>query len=328
MGNAIPPDLLLFVQTPSTVAGHFSTGSPCTVRDPASARACTHPCPASATVGPPLTPERKRRHMSSCLVVQHLEPESSYAIGEALSSSGIDVDQRRTHTGAPLPRTLDGFDGLVVMGGPMSADSDDGFPTRRQELDLLSEAVELGLPTLGVCLGAQLLAAATGGRVLRGASGPEIGWGPVRLEATAADGHVLWPRHRANCRCSTGTAIPSTSPPVGSSWPRTTGTTTRRSASAQGVGLPVPPGGRRAGGSGLRLRLRSRSGRAGHHPRRSPGRDAHRVGRLEVHRRPVLDRFAALVRGRSPRPRRRPTWPAACPDRGRPDPPERSFSTA
>ena len=129
--------------------------------------------------------------MSSCLVVQHLEPESSYAIGEALSAAGIDVDQRRTDAAEPLPETLDSFDGLVVMGGPMSADSDDGFPTRRQELALLAEAVELGLPTLGVCLGAQLLAAATGGRILRGASGPEIGWAPVRLQATAADDLLL-----------------------------------------------------------------------------------------------------------------------------------------
>ena len=129
--------------------------------------------------------------MSSCLVVQHLEPESSYAIGQALTSAGIEVDQRRTDTAESLPGTLDGYDALVVMGGPMAADSDDGFPTRRQELALLAEAVELGLPTLGVCLGAQLLAAATGGRVLRGATGPEIGWAPVRFEAPAADDLLL-----------------------------------------------------------------------------------------------------------------------------------------
>lgn len=129
--------------------------------------------------------------MSSCLVVQHLEPEPSYAIGEAMTSVGVEVDQRRTDTGESLPDTLDGFDGLVIMGGPMSADSDDGFPTRRHELSLLVQAVELGLPTLGVCLGAQLLAAATGGRIRRGASGPEIGWAPVRLQAAAADDLLL-----------------------------------------------------------------------------------------------------------------------------------------
>jgi len=129
--------------------------------------------------------------LSSCLVVQHLEPESAYAIGEALAAAGIDVDQRRTDLAEPLPETLDGFGGLVVMGGPMAADSDDGFPSRHHEIALLAEAVELGLPTLGVCLGAQLLAVATGGRILRGASGPEIGWAPVRLQSGADDDVLL-----------------------------------------------------------------------------------------------------------------------------------------
>ena len=129
--------------------------------------------------------------MSRCLIVQHLEPESSYAIGEALASSGIEVDRRRTDIAEPLPEALDGYDGLVVMGGPMSADSDDGFPTRRQELALLGKAVELGVPTLGVCLGAQLLAMATGGRIHRGTAGPEIGWAPVRFEAPAVDDLLL-----------------------------------------------------------------------------------------------------------------------------------------
>jgi GMP synthase-like glutamine amidotransferase len=129
--------------------------------------------------------------MASCLVIQHLEPESSYAIGEALAAVGVEVDQRRTDVAEPLPDTVAGFDGLVVMGGTMSADSDDRFPTRRQELALLTEAVELGLPTLGVCLGAQLLAAATGGRVLRGDTGPEIGWAPVLFESAATDDLLL-----------------------------------------------------------------------------------------------------------------------------------------
>ncbi len=129
--------------------------------------------------------------MVSCLIIQHLEPESSYAIGRAMADIGITVDQRRTDTADPLPRSLEAYEGLVVMGGPMSADSDDGFPTRRQELALLAEAVELGLPTLGVCLGAQLLAAATGGRILRGDTGAEIGWAPVLFHAAAADDHLL-----------------------------------------------------------------------------------------------------------------------------------------
>lgn len=124
--------------------------------------------------------------MRSCLVVQHVEPEGSYAIGEALDAGGVETVVCRIYAGQPLPPHLAGFDGLVVMGGPMSATSDEGFRTRRQEMGLLGEAVRLGLPTLGVCLGAQLLAAATGGRVMASPAGPEIGWAPVRFVAAAA----------------------------------------------------------------------------------------------------------------------------------------------
>jgi GMP synthase-like glutamine amidotransferase len=116
----------------------------------------------------------------SCLVIQHVECEGSFAIGAALSSAGVTVDTRKVFAGDPLP-DVSMFDGLVVMGGPMSACSDDGFPTRASEIGLISDALDRGILTLGVCLGAQLLAVAAGGSVFAGDAGPEIGWGPVDL---------------------------------------------------------------------------------------------------------------------------------------------------
>jgi GMP synthase-like glutamine amidotransferase len=121
----------------------------------------------------------------SCLVVQHVEPERPYAIAEALGAAGVALDIRRTFAGEPVPPDASGFAGVVVMGGPMSARADAGFPSRRAELALLADAVRRAVPTLGVCLGAQLLALAGGGRVLPGAAGPEIGWGPVELTEEA-----------------------------------------------------------------------------------------------------------------------------------------------
>jgi len=121
----------------------------------------------------------------SCLVVQHVELERPYAIGDALGAAGVALDVRRVFAGEPLPPDAAGLAGVVVMGGPMSARADAGFPSRRAELDLLADAVRRAVPTLGVCLGAQLLALAGGGRVLSGAAGPEIGWGPVELTEDA-----------------------------------------------------------------------------------------------------------------------------------------------
>jgi GMP synthase-like glutamine amidotransferase len=120
--------------------------------------------------------------MSTCLVVQHAEPESAFAIADALKAAGVNVDTRRVYEGDALPETLTGLDGLVVMGGPMAAYSDEGFPSRNAELILVGDAINSGKPTLGVCLGAQLVAVAAGGSSYSGTSGGEIGW--LRVTAT------------------------------------------------------------------------------------------------------------------------------------------------
>jgi GMP synthase-like glutamine amidotransferase len=117
----------------------------------------------------------------NCLVIQHVAPEPAFAIAEALSGAGVGIDTRRVFAGDGVPADGTGFEGLVVMGGPISAASDDGFPTRAAEIALIASALERGMPVLGVCLGAQLLAAAGGGLVFPGASGPEVGWGGVEL---------------------------------------------------------------------------------------------------------------------------------------------------
>ena len=130
--------------------------------------------------------------MPTCLVIQHLPPEGPYLIAEALENAGISVELCQVFAGDRPAASLDGYDGLVVMGGPMSAASDDGFPTRAAEIDLLEDALERRLPALGVCLGAQLLAIAAGGKVYPGAEGPEIGWAPVSLVVAEAEQDPLF----------------------------------------------------------------------------------------------------------------------------------------
>jgi GMP synthase-like glutamine amidotransferase len=126
--------------------------------------------------------------MANCLVVQHVVPEPSLAIGEALARAGIGADVRRTFAGDAVPSDAAAHQGVVVMGGPMSACSDEGFASRQAEVALLRDALARGRPTLGVCLGAQLLALAAGGGVYPGADGPEVGWSDVEfLPACAGD---------------------------------------------------------------------------------------------------------------------------------------------
>ena len=112
-------------------------------------------------------------------------------LGDALVAAGVHLRMCRVYAGDPVPAGCEGLSGLVVMGGPMSAASDQDFPTRQAELLLLQRALGIGLPVLGICLGAQLLALAAGGRVFPGARGPEIGWGDVDLTPAAADDALL-----------------------------------------------------------------------------------------------------------------------------------------
>ncbi|MFA5890656.1 MAG: gamma-glutamyl-gamma-aminobutyrate hydrolase family protein [Actinomycetota bacterium] len=100
----------------------------------------------------------------SVLVIQHLDPEGPHSIAHALRAASVRwMLHRADWESGPLPRARD-LAGLVVMGGPASAYSDENFPTRAAELSLIAECLRAEVPILGVCLGAQLLAAAAGAR--------------------------------------------------------------------------------------------------------------------------------------------------------------------
>jgi GMP synthase-like glutamine amidotransferase len=128
---------------------------------------------------------------ATCLVIEHLATEGPYVLGDHLRASGVTLDRRALVAGDEVPLDASGLDGIVVMGGPMSATSDHGFPTRSAELALLADGLERGVPILGICLGAQLLAAAAGGVVKAGTAGQEIGWGAITLTDAAESDWLL-----------------------------------------------------------------------------------------------------------------------------------------
>ena len=75
--------------------------------------------------------------------------------------------------------------GLIVMGGPQSAN--DPLPALHRELELIGQAIQAGVPVLGICLGSQLIAKALGARVYRNPE-KEIGWAPIYFtEAGGSD---------------------------------------------------------------------------------------------------------------------------------------------
>lgn len=74
--------------------------------------------------------------------------------------------------------SLDDFDLLVVLGGPMSVNDEGELPWLAKEKELVRKASEAGKSVLGICLGSQLIASALGAKVFRN-SVKEIGWFPV-----------------------------------------------------------------------------------------------------------------------------------------------------
>jgi GMP synthase-like glutamine amidotransferase len=106
------------------------------------------------------------------LVVHNSASGPVARLGDWLTQAGLEL---HVVDGPHLPPNLDGWAGMVVLGGEMGANDDHIAPWLPHERALLREAVSRQVPTLGVCLGGQLLAAAHGGRVEQSADQSEVG---------------------------------------------------------------------------------------------------------------------------------------------------------
>lgn len=123
------------------------------------------------------------------LVLLHQENSTPARIGNLLAAMGYQLDIRRPRFGDPLPETLAGHAGVVVFGGPMSANDDDDY--MRLETRWLDVPLRENTPALGICLGAQMLARHLGERVYKpDDEAVEIGYYPI--QPTPA-GHTLCP---------------------------------------------------------------------------------------------------------------------------------------
>ncbi len=123
--------------------------------------------------------------MPRALVIRQVPHEGLGIIKRPLERDFI-VEYFDMYRGAALPPTIDGYDALIVMGGPMGVYEEDLYPFLRHEIRLIQSALKKRVPTLGICLGAQLLAKAAGAEVYKGKA-KEIGWYRVEIDDETKD---------------------------------------------------------------------------------------------------------------------------------------------
>ena len=114
------------------------------------------------------------------LVFQHVPYEPLGTLDPLLKNAGFRIRYVNFGRDPDSRPTLDRYEALIILGGPMNSDQIDTPPNLITEVDIIREAVERDMSVLGICLGAQLLAKALGGTVSRNAT-REIGWHDVEM---------------------------------------------------------------------------------------------------------------------------------------------------
>lgn len=115
----------------------------------------------------------------SVLICKNISSEGPGTIEDFLVSKEIPFTIIDLSKDGDIP-DAEGFDSLVLMGGPMSVNEDGIYPYIKKEERLVLDFIAKDKSIVGICLGAQIMAKALGAKVYKGA-GKEIGWYDIEL---------------------------------------------------------------------------------------------------------------------------------------------------
>ena len=113
--------------------------------------------------------------MKKLLVFQHVPHEILGTLNPLLKRAGFRIRYVNFARHPDAEPSLNGYDGLVVLGGPMSVNDTGRLAHLTIEMKLIEDAMKKNLPVLGICLGAQLIAKTLGADVYANKE-KEIGW--------------------------------------------------------------------------------------------------------------------------------------------------------
>lgn len=108
-----------------------------------------------------------------------------------MAEAGLAYDVVHGARGDQVPSDLDGYAGLVVLGGEMGANDDADHAWLAPTKALIAAVVRRNQWFLGICLGHQLAAVGLGGRVIENPHGQSTGLTPVTLTATGRTDPLL-----------------------------------------------------------------------------------------------------------------------------------------
>src|SRR6266478_4338261 len=122
--------------------------------------------------------------MSRVLFIQNGEGEHAGLFARVLGDLGVTLEVIHAWQGEPVPTAPNGWAGIIIGGGSMSAYEQQEYPFLTAEEVLIEAARAKERPVFGICLGAQLMASTLGGKVFANAE-KEIGLYEVRFTPEA-----------------------------------------------------------------------------------------------------------------------------------------------
>jgi GMP synthase (glutamine-hydrolysing) len=127
--------------------------------------------------------------MKPVVLVRNDTYESFGLAAPALAWVGVDIATANLPAGAELP-PIGEVGGVVMFGGTQNVDQTEHFPHLARAREYSREAVDAGVPFLGICLGCQILARALGHPV---STSPvkECGFEPLRPTAEGKEDRLL-----------------------------------------------------------------------------------------------------------------------------------------
>jgi len=124
------------------------------------------------------------------LICQHVAHELLGTLNPLLKKNGFRIKYVNFGRHPDARPSIDDYDGLIVLGGPMNCDEVEKYPNLTHEVQLIRRAIEQKKPVLGICLGAQLMARALNAKVAPNKE-KEIGWYPLQLNEAGQKDPIL-----------------------------------------------------------------------------------------------------------------------------------------